>query len=226
MGDRVTFYGYGFEGRFGGNLLLEDQPGQPTRGTGEITIPEGQYRAYGQNLKVENGRLLYTGGPITNPGLDLRAVRKIGNVTAGLKVRGNLNQPVIELFSVPAMGQTDILAYLLLGGPIENATGEQGAMMAKAALAIGLSGGDSLARALTDRFGLDEMRVESNETGDQASLVMGRYLSPKLYISYGIGLAESANIVTIRYQISDKWQLKGESGEYQGADLLFTIDHD
>lgn len=224
LGERVTFYGFGFDGRLGGSLLLEDEPGQLTRGTGEITIPEGRYRAYGQRLEIANGRLLYTGGPLGNPGLDLRAVRQVGEVTAGLYARGSLKQPQIELFTVPAMGQTDALSYLILGRPIENASGEEGSMMAKAALALGLSGGNSLARALSEQFGLDEMRVESSEGGDQASLVMGRYLSPKLYVSYGVGLIEAFNTLTLRYQISDRWQLKGESGEYQGADLLFTIE--
>lgn len=224
LGERVNFYGFGFEGRLGGNLLLNDEPGQLTTATGEITIPEGRYRAYGQRLDVEHGRLLYTGGPLTNPGVDLRAVRHVGNVTAGLKVRGSLNQPQVELFSIPAMGQTDALAYLLLGRPVENTSGEEGAMMAKAALALGLSGGDRLARTLGDRFGLDEMRIESSDTGEQASLVMGRYLSPRVYVSYGVGLIEAFNTFSVRYRISDKWTLKGESGEHQGADFLYTIE--
>ncbi|MDH5735969.1 MAG: translocation/assembly module TamB domain-containing protein, partial [Gammaproteobacteria bacterium] len=224
LGERITYFGFGFEGRFGGSLLLEDEPGQLTRATGELNIAEGRYRAYGQRLDVEQGRLLYTGGPLSNPGLDLQAVRHVNNVTAGLRVKGSLSQPQLELFSIPSMGQTDALSYLLLGRPMETASGEEGAMVAKAALALGLSGGDRLARLLGDRFGLDEMRVESSDSGDQASLVVGRYLSPKLYISYGVGLIEAINTLTVRYQISDKWQLKAESGEHQGADFLYTIE--
>jgi translocation and assembly module TamB len=224
LGERVHFYGFGFDGRFAGSLLLQDEPGQLTKAVGEINVAEGRYVAYGQNLQVEHGRLLYTNGPVTNPGLDIRAVRQVGTITAGLKVRGTLNQPSIELFSNPVMGQTDTLAYLLLGRPIENATGKDGEMMAKAALALSLVGGDSLARKLGARFGLDEMRIESSDSGEQASLIIGRYLSPKLYVGYGVGLIESFNTFNVRYQISDKWQLKGESGENQGADLYYTIE--
>ena len=224
LGQQINFYGFGFEGRFGGKVLLEDKPGQPTKALGEIKVEEGRYSAYGQRLTVEHGRLLYTNGPITNPGLDLRAVRRINTITAGLKVRGTLNNPQVELFSIPVMGQTDTLSYILLGRPIENASGKEGKMMAKAALALSLAGGDSLARTIGTRFGLDEMRVESSDSGEQASLVMGRYLSPKLYIGYGVGLIESFNTFNVRYQLSDKWQLKGESGEHQGADILYTIE--
>ena len=224
LGERVHFYGFGFEGRLGGSLLLEDKPGQLTRATGQITIPEGIYRAYGQRLEVENGRILYTGGPLSNPGLDLRAVRKVDAVTAGILVKGSLNQPQMDIFSTPAMSQTDALAYIILGHPIENASSEEGNMMAKAALALGLSGGDTIARSLGDRFGLDDMRVESSGKGDQAALVVGRYISPKLYASYGVGLIDSVNTLTLRYQLSSKWQIKAESGEAQGADILYTID--
>ncbi|MCG6937524.1 MAG: translocation/assembly module TamB domain-containing protein [Gammaproteobacteria bacterium] len=224
LGERVHFYGFGFEGRLGGSLLLEDEPGQLTKATGEITIPEGIYRAYGQRLEIENGRILYTGGPLTNPGLDVRAVRKVDTVTAGIYVKGSLSQPQLEIFSSPTMSQTDALAYILLGGPIENASNEDGQMMAKAALALGLSGGDTIARSLADRFGLDDMRIESSNKGDQAALVVGRYLSPKIYVSYGVGLIERVDTLTLRYQITNKWQLKVESGAYQGADMLYTIE--
>lgn len=224
LGDKVNFFGFGFEGRLAGSLLVEDEPGQLTKATGEISVPEGRYRAYGQRLDVERGRLIFAGGPVTNPGLDLRAVRQINTITAGVRVKGSLTEPQLELFSSPAMGQTDMLSYLILGRPMETATGEEGAMMAKAALAVGLSGGDKLARVLGDRFGLDEMRVESSDDGDQASLVVGRYLSPKIYVSYGVGLIESINTFTVRYQISDQWQIKAESGEAQGADIFYTIE--
>ncbi len=224
LGDRVSLYGYGFEGRLEGNLLLEDSPGQPPRGTGEISIPEGRYRAYGQRLDIEQGRLVFAGGPLVNPGLDFRAVRKVNQVTSGLKVRGTLHDPVLELFSEPVMGQTNALSYLLLGRPIESASGDEGNMMAKAALAMGLSGGDTIARNLGERFGFDDFRIDSNGNGDYASLVIGRYLSPRLYVSYGVGLIDSINTLFLRYEISEQWQIKAESGDNQGADIQYTFE--
>ena len=173
---------------------------------------------------MDRGRLIFAGGPVINPGLDLRAVRQINTITAGVRVKGTLAEPHLELFSNPAMGETDMLSYLILGRPMETASGEEGEMMAKAALAVGLSGGDKVARVVGDRIGLDEMHIESSEQGNQASLVVGRYLSPKVYVSYGVGLIESINTFTVRYQISDHWHIKAESGESQGADIFYTID--
>lgn len=225
LGDRVSLYGFGFEGNITGNMLLIDEPGKATAASGELNVVEGRYRAYGQRLEIEQGRLLFAGGPVTNPALDLRAVRHIQDITAGIKVYGPLRQPEFELFSTPVMDQTDALAYLVLGAPLEQTTSNSdGALMAQAALAIGLKGGDFLARNIGDRFGIEEMRIESSDKGDQASLVMGRYLSPRLYVGYGVGLIDATNTFTLRYQLSQHLQLKAESGINQGADVIYTID--
>ena len=145
-------------------------------------------------------------------------------MTVGLKVLGRLQEPEIELFSDPAMGQTDMLSDLLFGRPMESTSSSEGETMGQAALALGLAGGDMLARTLGDRFGIDEVRVESNDTGDEASLVVGSYLSPKTYVSYGVGLTESINTINLRYRLSQRWQLEVESGEYTGADVFYTIE--
>lgn len=225
LGERVSLYGFGFEGRIKGNLLLIDEPGKATAASGELSVAEGFYRAYGQNLEVEQGRLLFAGGPITNPALDLRAARRIQEVTAGIKVFGPLRQPRFELFSSPAMEQTEILSYLVLGVPLEQTgSGSDAELMSQAALALGVKGGDLLARSIGSRFGMDEMRIESSGNGDQASLIMGRYLSPRLYVGYGVGLMDAINTLTLRYQISDRWQLKAESGLNQSADMIFSIE--
>jgi autotransporter translocation and assembly factor TamB len=224
LGEQVSLVGFGFEGNFGGRLLIEDRPGELSTGSGEITILDGRYRAYGQRLEINQGRLLFAGGALDNPGLDVRAQRQINDVTVGLSVHGRLQQPEFELFSIPAMGETDKLSYLLFGHPMEGSTNSEGATMASAALALGLASGDYLASSLGDKFGLDDVYFESDDTGDQASLVVGRYLSPKMYVSYGVGLVESINSLTLRYQLADRWHLEAESGLSQGVDLLFMIE--
>ena len=175
LGDRVTFYGYGFEGRIGGNLVISDKTHEATVATGELNTQDGRYRAYGQRLDIQNGRIIYANSPLDNPGLDIRAVRTVGDIQAGIQLQGTLRHPRTELYSLPAMSQSDALAYLVLGHPLERTTSsEEGQLMAQAALALSLQGGDYLARSLGDRFGFEEMRIETSDTGEQASLVIGR----------------------------------------------------
>jgi len=56
-------------------------------------------------------------------------------------------------------------------------------------------------------------------------MFFGKYLSPRLYISYGVGLLQPLNTVRIRYTLSTRWMLEAESGSFaNGADLIYTIE--
>lgn len=81
-----------------------------------------------------------------------------------------------------------------------------------------------LGKRIASRFGLEEARIESDGSLDEASLVVSKYLSPKLYVSFGIGLFEPVNTFRIRYLLSDKWSLQAESGPGTSADALYTIE--
>ena len=59
-----------------------DEPGRPTQARGEVRLVEGRYKAYGQDLSVETGRLIFTGGLITDPAVELRAERNVTFIMA------------------------------------------------------------------------------------------------------------------------------------------------
>ena len=228
LGEAVSFDGLGLTGLFGGSVLATDEPGQPTRASGELNIKNGKYQAYGQDLEIRRGRLLFAGGPLTAPGLDIEAVRQPApDILVGVKVRGNLQRPVVSLFSEPSMSQTEQLSWLVLGRPLEGSTSdsEQSALN-KAALMLGLSGGEALGEKLGKRIGLDEVGI-SSEDGDttSASLLIGKYLTPELFVSYGVGLFEPVSTLRLRYSLTSHWKLVGEASALRsGADLYYVIE--
>ena len=66
-----------------------------------------------------------------------------------------------------------------------------------------------LAGQLGKYVGLDDVGLTRDQaTGDQ-SLVLGKYLSPRLYVSYGISLIEEINTLKLRYTIGDRWTVSG-----------------
>jgi translocation and assembly module TamB len=224
LGDRVELRGLGFDGRLEGSLLLLEGPGRPTSGAGELVIQEGTYKAYGQDLRIERGRLVFA-GPIDNPGLDLRAYRKADDGTvAGVVVKGTLRKPETTLYSVPPMAQADALAYLLLGHPLNQASSSEGNLVANAATSLGIKGGNLLGKQIAARFGLETARIETEDSLEEASLVVGKYLSPRFYLEYGIGLFDQASRLRIRYILSRKWTLRAETGAANAADILYTIE--
>lgn len=228
LGDKVTFKGYGLTSRLAGALGITEETGKTTRASGEITLVGGRYKAYGQDLTIKTGRLIYAGGFIAEPALELRAEREPReDITVGVSVRGTLDRPQFTLYSTPAMTQQQQLAWLVLGRPLENASGDSDrSMLANAALALGLSGGDFLAQRLRSSIGIDEISIASKpgESSDQARLTIGKYLSPKLYVSYGIGIFQPGNVFKLIYELGRGFKLQTESGVEAGGDLLYTIE--
>jgi translocation and assembly module TamB len=223
--DTIRFIGYGFDGRIGGRLLLNDEPKRLTRGRGELHVVEGSsYTAFGQKLQTPQGRLIFADSPVDNPNLDIVAQREVGDVVAGVRVNGTARDPVLNLFSQPSMDEADILAYLTLGQPLSSAGQSDGQTMMRAANTAGLAGGDYIASFVGRQFGLEEARLESEGDSEQPWLMIGKHLSPRLYIRYGTALLESGNSVLVRYRLSDNWFLEGESGSNSGGDIIYTFE--
>jgi translocation and assembly module TamB len=223
LGDKVRFRGFGISTRLTGSVLVTDLPGQMTVGEGVVNIAEGEYRAYGQELKITQGRILFA-GPITNPALQIEVAREVDDVTAGIRVTGTPRAPQVAVFSKPAMAETDALAYLLLGSPMRELSGAEGKLLLNAVSTLGLAGGEFLAQRIGQTLGLQDVEVKTGNTLEEASLLVGRYLSPRLYIGYGLGLFDQSNTFRVRYKINRRLTLQAETGAQQGADLLYTIE--
>ncbi len=224
LGKRVRFDGYGLKGRITGDVVIMDYPGQLTTAAGELRVEDGSYRAYGQDLTIERGRLIFVGGPIDDPGLDIRATREVQQVTAGLLIGGSVSRPQIRIFSTPAMSESDALSYLLLGRPPGGGNSDEQALSAAAA-SLGLRGALLLGKNLGESLGIEEMALETEQDSGETRLKLGTYLSPRLYVSYGWGLVQQLNTFLIRYQLSDHFTVEAQSSsEAVGGDILFTIE--
>ncbi|MGI9323797.1 MAG: translocation/assembly module TamB domain-containing protein [Pseudomonadales bacterium] len=230
LGDAVHFDGFGLDARFTGDLKVKQSSGEPALGNGEIRIEEGRYQAYGQDLKIETGRAIWTDSPLREPGIDLKATRNPRpDVTVGVRARGLLVKPEFSLFSEPSMGDSDQLSYLVLGRPLEDNSSAESSLLAQAALALGMRGGNFLSDQFGGAFGVDQMGIETDagSGNDSAAFVVGKYLSPKIYVSYGLGLLDSVSTLRLEYLLSSRWRLvTGSSTIDSGGDLIYTIERD
>jgi translocation and assembly module TamB len=227
MGDDVRVDAFGLQGKIVGAVGTTVVTGEAPFGRGELSVDDGRYAAYGQSLNISRGRLLFDASPLDDPGLDIEAKRKIENITVGMNVRGTLRAPRLTFFSDPSMPQTSIVSYLLVGKGIDSMQSSEASSVGSATDALATQGGGFLASRLGRQLGLEQVGVESTlGTSGQTntSLVLGKFLSPRLFISYGISLTESINTFKLRYTVSDKWMLKLEAGEIQSADAEYTIE--
>jgi translocation and assembly module TamB len=235
LGKKVRVEAFGLKANLEGALRVVQQPGNVPTGSGAINIVNGSYKAYGQNLDIQKGKILFAGGPVSEPGLDFRAARyPNNNVTVGVQVQGTLTSPQLTLFSKPSMTQSETLSWLLLGRPLNSTNGQQSSVVARAALALGSSKGNQYLQGIGNKVGLDHVGIgappgeggagKDNGT-DNTALTVGKYLSPRLYISYGLGLFNQVSTVSMRYTLSSHWNLETtSSGKSTGGDLIYTID--
>ena len=218
LGENVHMDAFGLTARLGGGLNVRTDEYQITRGLGELTVVDGDYSALGRKLDVTRGRLLYNNVPLGDPGVDLRAEKEFPDVTAGVNVRGSLRAPRLTFYSEPSIPQRQIASLILAGGSMDSVQNTEGAgrnyLLAQ--------GAGILAQQYGSKVGIEDVALESDLDND-TSLVLGKYLSPRLYVSYGISLAEAINTFKLRYTLGDNWTLKTEAGLAKSADIEYTI---
>lgn len=232
LGEQVTVDAYGFTGRLQGSLEIMEEPRRPTTAIGSINVAKGSYELYGQELNIDRGAFIYNGGDISNPGLNLRVKRDIsngnslGNVNVGAQVVGTLTEPDFRLFSTPAMPDSEILSYLILGKSMQSAssTGSDDIQL-QALLMLGAKGTEAIGESLQDSFGIDEFGIDNDPNTRETSFYIGKYLSPKLFVRYGVGLLESTNTFMVRYQLTERLLIETmTSSQAQGGDIFYTFE--
>ena len=235
LGDDVKVESFGFKGDIKGAINAVVRPNSPTTGLGELNILNGEYRAYGQGLVIERGQILFTGGNIEQPGVDIKAQRNPAeNLIVGIIAQGDIREPDFTLFSEPAMTQTEQLSWLILGKSFSESSSGEGNALSQLALSFGLSTGDDFLQNFNGQLGIDSIAIEtgSGEAGafsdnEQAALTLGKYLTPKLYLSYGIGLFEALDTIKLEYLINDSFKIATESSSAaSGADIIYNIGSD
>lgn len=88
-----------------------------------------------------------------------------------------------------------------------------------------MKGGNAVSERLTDTFNLDSLGFEG-DSAEEAGLFIGKYLSPKLYVKYGVGLLSPSSTFFMRYILSKRWSLESQTGTRgSGGDLIYTLEH-
>lgn len=223
LGDNIHVEASGFTGRIAGAIKVKSRPKKVLTGVGELNILDGKFAAYGQALDISKGRIIFAGGPIDSPSLDFEATRLSNGVTAGVSVSGTPDSPELTLFSDPTMNQDSILSYLLLGRPLNEASSSDSDMLLGAATSLGFKGGELLTENLGNSLGLDDFSI-GGSTKESAALQLGKYLTPKLYVSYGVGLFEPVTQLKMRYDLGRRWSLEAVSGTHSGMDFLYKYE--
>ncbi|MFT3763531.1 MAG: translocation/assembly module TamB domain-containing protein [Pseudoxanthomonas sp.] len=211
LGDAVKLKGYGLDGALSGTLNVRSRPGQSMAATGQLDV-DGRYAAYGQKLQITQGRLSWSNSPVGDPNISLRAEREVisANVTAGISVTGRATQPRARVWSDPELPESEALAYLVLGRSLGTASSSESQQINAANSALS-AGAGLLASQLGAKIGLDDAGVLESRTLGGSVFGIGKYLSPKLYVSYGVSMVGEGSAVTLKYLLRKGFDVEIES---------------
>ncbi|MGY0612585.1 translocation/assembly module TamB domain-containing protein [Luteimonas sp. A501] len=209
MGDDVHLNGFGLEGELTGELRVLSRAGREMTGQGMLEVG-GRYEAYGQELAITRGRLEWSNTPVSDPLLDIRAERKVGDVTAGINVDGRASAPRARVWTDPSSDESEALALLALGRPLSSLSGRQASDLDAASAALN-AGGSLLAGQLGKQIGLDDAGVMESRALGGSVLGIGKQLSPRLYVGFGVSLLGTGQVLTLKYLLRKGFDVEVES---------------
>jgi len=183
LGGRLPIQTSGFRSRITGQVRLLGERGKAVRSKGEIRVVDGSYSMLGQRLNIERGNVLFD-GPLQNPTLDISAVRKKPQMTAGMSITGTAQNPRVRLFSDPDVPDQEKLSWLLFGRggqPVDSSLSSATGNLATGLTSFGFQLSDKLSVAYeqgatgTDNFVTfytdinDKLSAEAS-TGDKTAV--------------------------------------------------------
>ncbi|MDR3477703.1 MAG: translocation/assembly module TamB domain-containing protein [Gammaproteobacteria bacterium] len=198
-----------------GSISVFQKPGGIPAGNGTLHVTKGTYQIYDKSFSINNGRLVYVGNLLTNPGLNIDAFQQLNSTTknflgfkiasdndqikAGVQVRGTLKNPIVQLVSNPPMSQDDILSHLVFNQSRSNISG----LSALSLLGSASSG----------------MNLGEPTLGDESNPPSG------LMDMFKMGIFAPTQALNFDLPISKYWKIQSESSITEvGVDLLYSYE--
>jgi autotransporter translocation and assembly factor TamB len=222
LGKNVSFSGMGLKTDLKGKLQLI-KTGDRLSMYGDVNMEKARYKSYGQDLTVRKGQFVFNGAA-DNPSLNVEATRLSVDkkITAVLNVTGTLDKLQTRIYTEPSLPETEALAYLIAGKPINQASKSEGNMIAGAALSYGVG----QAAWLTEKLGIDEFEVQEGKTLQSTLLSVGQYLTPDFYVGAKVGLFSKQAALVLKHKITDSLNVETQTGDSQRIKLNYEINTD
>ncbi|MCA3234398.1 MAG: translocation/assembly module TamB domain-containing protein, partial [Cupriavidus sp.] len=225
LGDNFRFRGAGADILLAGQLGIKSEPLSPMRATGTVRVVDGTYEAFGRKLDIDRGTINFN-GPVDNPNMFIRAMRRNQEVEAGVEVTGTVRLPRVRLVSEPNVPDEDKLSWLMFGYGAESAGSSQQRQLSGSAIggaALGMIGGKA-GKSVVSHFGIDEFSIGPSTAGlnDQQVVSIGKAVSDQISVGYEQSLTSASNVVKLTWAFSRRWSLIAKGGSINGLSVLFN----
>ncbi|MDN5560549.1 MAG: translocation/assembly module TamB domain-containing protein [Psychrobacter sp.] len=231
LGDDINFRGFGAVIPLAGAINITQTGTGVMRAKGVVQVSRRtNINAFGQNLELNYGQVRFN-GDVMKPNLSIEAVKTISGKTVGVRVKGNTESPNIIVFNNAGLTQQQAMNALVTGR-INNkgATqiSEQGFKsqvtnnLAAAGLSFGLSGTRNLTNQIGQIFGFQSLTVDASGSSEDTNVNVTGYVTPDLYIRYGVGVFNAQNSLSIRYQLTRRIYVEATSAAENAVDVVYS----
>lgn len=231
LGNQVIFQGFDSRIPLIGRVYLS-QRGLETamRANGAIGVSKRvKIEAYGQSLDL-NRAIARFNGPLANPSLDIDANKLVQGSTVGVRVTGTGSSPNIQVYNDAGLSEQEALNALITGRINDGSSGisqtegfrsDVNNTIAAAGISMGLGGTRALTNQIGRTFGLSGLALDAQGTGDDTQVSVTGYITPDLFIRYGVGVFTPVNKLTLRYQMNQRVYLEASQALERAVDVFY-----
>lgn len=231
LGNRVIFRGFGTSLPLAGALHLTQRGQGSMKAQGVVQVAKrSRADIFGQSLTINFAQVRFN-GEVKNPGLNIEAVKTVQGTQVGVKVRGTASKPEITVFNDGGLTEQQAMNALVTGS-INNTTGQNTTnqefvnRVNNALAAAGLSYGLSSTRGLTNQigraFGLQSLTLDAVGTSSDTEVGLIGYITPDLYIRYGVGVFNANTALSMRYQLTRRLYVEAKAATNNSVDLIYN----
>ena len=198
---------------FGGSL-------QNPNASGQFDVRNGTFKYLSHVFNITKGNAHFVGGSYL-PNLQLEAETNVSNYTIMLGVKGTVDHMDLSLSSNPTLSRKQIISMLTFGrGADSNSstlTNEDVNAVATAGLQMFAFG--YVQDALQNTLGLDRINITTGsidpdeptnkETASNYNIEIGKYVLPKVMLTYSQGINNKQNKYGIEYSVKRNLKFTG-----------------
>lgn len=230
LGSDVSFRGFGARLPLAGTLHLTQSGQGSMKARGVVQVSERTtIDGIGQNLELNYAQIRFN-GDMLNPRLSIEGEKEIQGQTVGVRVKGTASSPDITVFNDAGLTEQQAMNALITGRIDEagdTQTSEQAFRsrvtnsLAAAGLSLGLSGTRGITNQIGNALGLESLTVDASGNSSDTSVNITGYISPDLYIRYGVGVFNAETQLSMRYQLTRRVYIEASRALENTIDVIY-----
>lgn len=233
LGNNVFFRGFGVNAALDGALAIRQRGSGPLTADGDISAQRNsQVELYGQTLDLARA-IVHFDGPLTQPKLDIDANKRVERRLVGVRISGQPTNPRIQIYNDAGLTEQEALNALVTGrissqaSIVPNSAGFRSDVnntLAAAGLSmgLGLSGANRTTNRIGRTLGLSGLTLNAEGAADDTRVNITGYITPDLYLRYGVGVFSSTTKLTLRYQVNRRLYVEASSAIEKAVDVFYN----